>query len=161
MTTWTSERLAEAFWEMIQKGSDLGDLLESVERILAQNGLEPDEQDEVEIVKYVQDLNNQTRLLINRGNTPLEIFEQEKAQGLFRKPLTVTAGSTEAAKLLQEAAGEHGAMGIHVDLESDAAEVPKAGEPVKVQKIYPNDPCPCGSGKKYMKCCGRNVNFHS
>ena len=26
---------------------------------------------------------------------------------------------------------------------------------VKEQKIYPNDPCPCGSGKKYKKCCGR------
>lgn len=25
----------------------------------------------------------------------------------------------------------------------------------KIQKIYPNDPCPCGSGKKYKKCCGR------
>lgn len=23
------------------------------------------------------------------------------------------------------------------------------------QKIYPNSPCPCGSGKKYKKCCGR------
>ncbi|MCR5118156.1 MAG: SEC-C domain-containing protein [Lachnospiraceae bacterium] len=22
-------------------------------------------------------------------------------------------------------------------------------------KIYPNDPCPCGSGKKYKKCCGK------
>ncbi|MCC8017186.1 MAG: SEC-C domain-containing protein, partial [Lachnospiraceae bacterium] len=27
---------------------------------------------------------------------------------------------------------------------------------VKPEKIYPNDPCPCGSGKKYKKCCGRN-----
>ncbi|MBR1771293.1 MAG: SEC-C domain-containing protein [Lachnospiraceae bacterium] len=25
----------------------------------------------------------------------------------------------------------------------------------KEKKIYPNDPCPCGSGKKYKKCCGR------
>ena len=24
---------------------------------------------------------------------------------------------------------------------------------VKGTKIYPNDPCPCGSGKKYKKCC--------
>lgn len=24
------------------------------------------------------------------------------------------------------------------------------------KKVYPNDPCPCGSGKKYKKCCGRN-----
>ena len=24
----------------------------------------------------------------------------------------------------------------------------------KGHKVYPNDPCPCGSGKKYKKCCG-------
>ena len=24
------------------------------------------------------------------------------------------------------------------------------------KKIYPNDPCPCGSGKKYKQCCGKN-----
>ena len=28
---------------------------------------------------------------------------------------------------------------------------------VKPKKIGRNDPCPCGSGKKYKKCCGRNV----
>ncbi|MBQ6887349.1 MAG: SEC-C domain-containing protein [Lachnospiraceae bacterium] len=27
---------------------------------------------------------------------------------------------------------------------------------VKGDKVYPNDPCPCGSGKKYKKCCGKN-----
>jgi len=27
--------------------------------------------------------------------------------------------------------------------------------PIKSQKIGRNDPCPCGSGKKYKKCCGR------
>ena len=27
------------------------------------------------------------------------------------------------------------------------------GEPVRVKKIGDNDPCPCGSGKKYKKCC--------
>ena len=26
----------------------------------------------------------------------------------------------------------------------------------KPAKIYPNDPCPCGSGKKYKKCHGKN-----
>ena len=29
-------------------------------------------------------------------------------------------------------------------------------EPVHVKKIGRNDPCPCGSGKKYKKCCGAN-----
>ncbi len=26
---------------------------------------------------------------------------------------------------------------------------------VKEARVYPNDPCPCGSGKKYKKCCGK------
>jgi preprotein translocase subunit SecA len=25
----------------------------------------------------------------------------------------------------------------------------------KTKKIQPNDPCPCGSGKKYKQCCGK------
>ena len=29
-----------------------------------------------------------------------------------------------------------------------------AGEESSVRKIGRNDPCPCGSGKKYKKCCG-------
>ena len=27
----------------------------------------------------------------------------------------------------------------------------------ETKKVYPNDPCPCGSGKKYKKCCGKNL----
>jgi uncharacterized protein YecA (UPF0149 family) len=32
----------------------------------------------------------------------------------------------------------------------------KSGTIVKPKKIGRNDPCPCGSGKKYKHCCGRN-----
>jgi SEC-C motif-containing protein len=28
------------------------------------------------------------------------------------------------------------------------------GKPVRVEKVGRNDPCPCGSGRKYKKCCG-------
>lgn len=28
-------------------------------------------------------------------------------------------------------------------------------KPTKVIKVGRNDPCPCGSGKKYKKCCGK------
>ena len=31
----------------------------------------------------------------------------------------------------------------------------KSGTIVKGKKIGRNDPCPCGSGKKYKQCCGR------
>lgn len=33
----------------------------------------------------------------------------------------------------------------------------KSGIIRKEKKIGRNDPCPCGSGKKYKKCCGRNA----
>ena len=32
----------------------------------------------------------------------------------------------------------------------------RSGTVVKEKKIGRNDPCPCGSGKKYKKCCGAN-----
>lgn len=32
----------------------------------------------------------------------------------------------------------------------------KSGTIVKAPKVGRNDPCPCGSGLKYKKCCGRN-----
>ena len=35
----------------------------------------------------------------------------------------------------------------------DSAAKPKTKE----KKVYPNDPCPCGSGKKYKHCCGRDA----
>ena len=33
----------------------------------------------------------------------------------------------------------------------------KSGTVVKPHKIGRNDPCPCGSGKKYKQCCGRKL----
>jgi preprotein translocase subunit SecA len=38
--------------------------------------------------------------------------------------------------------------------DSSAVQAPKRRE---VKKIYPNDPCPCGSGKKFKQCCGRKL----
>jgi len=34
------------------------------------------------------------------------------------------------------------------------ASMPAGSRTVGSRKIYPNEPCPCGSGKKYKKCCG-------
>ena len=36
--------------------------------------------------------------------------------------------------------------------DDSAVRAPKKREE---KKVYPNDPCPCGSGKKYKQCCGR------
>ena len=34
---------------------------------------------------------------------------------------------------------------------------PKEPKKRMEEKVYPNDPCPCGSGKKYKQCCGRRA----
>jgi len=40
-------------------------------------------------------------------------------------------------------------------LEKLPKKAPAVNTPVKVIKVGRNDPCPCGSGKKYKKCCGK------
>jgi len=43
------------------------------------------------------------------------------------------------------------------DVVSEAAEALAKAKPVRVgPKVGRNDPCPCGSGRKYKQCCGRN-----
>ncbi|MFU8878027.1 MAG: SEC-C metal-binding domain-containing protein [Wenzhouxiangellaceae bacterium] len=38
---------------------------------------------------------------------------------------------------------------------------PPPRQPVRSQRIGRNQPCPCGSGRKYKKCCGRpGVRLH-
>ena len=40
-------------------------------------------------------------------------------------------------------------------LTNDTETTPVKKKPIKKQKIGRNDPCPCGSGKKYKQCCGK------
>ena len=40
---------------------------------------------------------------------------------------------------------------LSTNRDESLAQAPKKAE----QKVYPNSPCPCGSGKKYKQCCGR------
>ena len=41
---------------------------------------------------------------------------------------------------------------LRMNFLKEIAEIQAATKPKKVGR---NDPCPCGSGKKYKKCCGR------
>jgi uncharacterized protein YecA (UPF0149 family) len=82
-----------------------------------------------EVMRLVMDLANNTRIWENNGHTPNEIFE--KYEKPYLRPLP-----------------EGGFPGImnekpHLKL------IPSC----KSQRVGRNDPCPCGSGKKYKKCC--------
>ncbi|MFN3921632.1 MAG: SEC-C metal-binding domain-containing protein, partial [Caldimicrobium sp.] len=43
------------------------------------------------------------------------------------------------------------------DLFSENPSSEEKAQPIRVHKIGRNDPCPCGSGKKYKKCCGKDL----
>ena len=55
-------------------------------------------------------------------------------------------------KIEQKVEREEVAKVTGTNKDDSAVRAPKKREN---KKIYPNDPCPCGSGKKYKQCCGR------
>lgn len=96
-----------------------------------------------ELVGLLMDAHNNTRMIENRGHKPIELSGSDFSGGMP----TIVPRSSKAAEMLRESVPYLNKMGIPVDLDGNAVKVEK--------KIYPNDPCPCGSGKKYKKCCGR------
>ncbi|SEA08352.1 preprotein translocase subunit SecA [Oribacterium sp. KHPX15] len=56
-------------------------------------------------------------------------------------------------KVEQKVEREQVAQVTGTNRDDSVAAAPKKRE---VRKVYPNDPCPCGSGKKYKQCHGRN-----
>ena len=57
-------------------------------------------------------------------------------------------------KVEQKVEREEVAKVTGTNKDNSAVRAPKKREE---KKIYPNDPCPCGSGKKYKQCCGRKI----
>ena len=106
------------------------------------------------------DAHNNTRMIENRGHNPNELASKSLLGGIP----TIVPGSSRAEALLKETAPQLREMGMTVGLEGNADTVGTAmytrgpgGNVIRIgKKIYPNDSCPCGSGKKYKECCGRN-----
>ena len=113
-----------------------------------------------ELLSYVMQMVNSVRLWRNNGYTPMELA---KMHPIRPENLTVVPGSTRAAEGLKEIEKELKQMGIQVDMNQTATEIPTYSYPNGIngmavkgtKKVYPNDPCPCGSGKKFKKCCGK------
>lgn len=81
--------------------------------------------------------------------------------GSNKRPVIARVQSLERAEKITSICNEHGwkvIVGIEPDQPEDISDVERLlnpPEPTKVLfKTNRNDPCPCGSGKKYKKCCG-------
>lgn len=105
-------------------------------------------------LELLQACYNSTNLRANRGWAPDKL---SRKYGGLQRPSTLVPVSTKAAELLRQADQELAARGIQVDYESGFSSMTTIGQHGEIRKIKVgrNDPCPCGSGKKYKKCCGR------
>lgn len=158
-----NEFVEELMCELYSRLS-LGKMPSDVVEIFEEEGIIfPDETTVRDFIILLMDLNNNTRMIQNRGWTPNEMIKKMPVLPEGKKP-TLVPMSSLAAEQLKHASDELQKMGFTVDLDSGADEVETVfmpdgieGQVVKgMKKIYPNDPCPCGSGKKYKKCCGKN-----
>mgnify|MGYP002624696684 FL=1 len=107
------------------------------------------------MMPLVNEFLNNINLRSRKGWRPQELFKKTHPHGLTKMP-TIVPGSAQAARSMKGAEAQLRAMGANVDYSSidSFATVGQYGER-RVVKVGRNDPCPCGSGKKYKYCHGR------
>lgn len=107
------------------------------------------------LMPFINDFLNNINLRARRGWRPMELHRKRYPHGLTSMP-TLVPGSVQAAKSMRGAEAQLKAMGANVDYSSiDNYETVGPYGERRVVKVGRNDPCPCGSGKKYKKCHGR------
>ena len=111
-------------------------------------------------IDAMDDLKQGIRLRAYAQTDPVIAYKQESLS-MFEE--MVAAIQKETVRRLfsvqlrrnEEVKRERVAKGLVENVGGDGT-TPKK-QPRKVTKIGRNDPCPCGSGKKYKNCCGRNA----
>lgn len=144
-------------YNMVSIGNDIHDILDYVsEKVMVFEN----EEKMYQFVDIIMEVNNNTRMIYNRGHKPIELSPR-----IFRRNgqmPTIVPGSSHMAEMLMQEKDEIQAMGFNLDFNSNATEIPvtsissdRKTIQTNIKKVYPNDMCPCGSGKKFKKCCGR------
>ena len=84
----------------------------------------------------------------------LKLLEFDKFDGLILVPNTIhnPIALKKILEDVQKVEREQVAQVTGTNKDDSLAKAPKKRAEAKA---YPNDPCPCGSGKKYKQCCGR------
>ena len=142
------------------------------------------EESDAHYKKLLAEYPDNNDLIANYVQTLLRRGERAKAKELLEKHISLDIEPTDENEMLIESAielyEEEGNRALarkyeelQIDIENSRVEpyfnslinnnpcapwlMPENTTYVRSEKkIYPNDPCPCGSGKKYKKCCGRN-----
>ena len=108
-------------------------------------------------IDAMQELRQGIRLRAYAQVNPIDAYKKESLE-MFEEMISAIQDETVrrifSARIKSEAEvkRERVAEGIVATTAGDGS---GKKQPRKVQKIGRNDPCPCGSGKKYKQCCGR------
>ena len=125
----TPEKICQTIQRMLCEDCCLQEIME----LLSETGLQfSSAEDMNEFMQLYQELNNHTRKQVNRGYTPIELIEKQSIRIPAVKPVVLDGQISMFDEMPQRADAE--------------TSFPKVGR---------NDPCPCGSGLKYKKCCGK------
>jgi preprotein translocase subunit SecA len=94
-------------------------------------------------------------------NEMLDSIEDRVTDVIFKVRLEAGARARSVWQVSQTAHDEVGQFAM-AERQRAAAQAPQGEQAVKQirleqPKVGRNDPCPCGSGKKYKKCCGKNA----
>ena len=144
--------LTELQFEACMGNSDPQKIIWTVERLAGKGSLGSIEMIN-ELFQYYFAMYNNTRLAANRGFTPNELRER-----LGGPPHSVEFGPNISRSLQKGEMdiGElrRGMIGSDIPMPWKDSMLNDL-ERVRQKKPGRNDPCPCGSGKKYKRCCGR------
>ena len=161
----SDEREAVVFEELLRGARLAAIQLADVFEYLDNLGVRLKSQRDVESFTALYNaFHNTTRMPCNRGYTPDEMMrvmppkEGFKSLSLgpnIKKYLQTGEMDIEDFRkqiLTMELPSE----ALRFDLLKQLAEIkPSTPQPEKQKKVGRNDPCPCGSGKKYKRCCGK------
>ena len=113
-----------------------------------------------EFYGIIAELSNNTRIPENRGFTPNEIYEMMKVSDKPKKIVLgqnlksdFKNGSLNREEFVQGLINSDMPHDLRMQMLNEISKVKTNIE--KTKKIGRNEPCPCGSGKKYKKCCGK------
>lgn len=124
-----------------------------------------EEEDFSTFAALFQEFHNNTRMQCNRGFTPDEMFSMQLPEERMPKSLSfgpnirkgLLDGTMDADELRKNILNmEMPSEELRFNLLKELADAAGSNQPAKKPaKIGRNELCPCGSGKKYKKCCGR------
>lgn len=149
----SNSKIYDAFFTLKLEDHNFDNFLDE----LQQSGLDLTFERVQKLAPYYTELNNNTRMQANNGYTPAETEKLREKFGFSGDSLYISelhlsvSHEHERHKKMDKQINEFRTMRTMLsqyDLANDLL--------LKPQKPGRNDPCPCGSGKKYKKCCGRS-----